>query len=114
MREQISLLDSLMDVMVKMSEGVPGAISVLLSIMKEQPETGFINILSLDDMNIRGTQIWIGFKDHCGEDIIRFLDCIKHRSPEMVATINNEGLRGNHKEKAVTSGASRPGKREFL
>jgi hypothetical protein len=114
MRKEILLTDSLMDLMMTMSEGNPGAINVIMSLLKERPDDGMMLLLHLDDMNIRGTQIWIGFKDHCHEQINNFVQCIKNRSPEMVSVINDEGIRGNHKEKAVTSGASKPGSRQFL
>jgi hypothetical protein len=84
-----------------MAEGNPGAISVLASLLKE--ENGIFLVLGLDDMNIRGTQIWIGYKDYCRSDIERFIECVLHRDKGMVETINKEKLAGNHK--AVTSGA---------
>ena len=40
---------------------------------------GIFDILSLDDMNMRGSQIWVAYKDHCGQDIEKFIACIKER-----------------------------------
>lgn len=86
-----------------MSEGNPGAISVLTKLLTR--EDGIAAMLHLDDMNIRGTQIWIGFKDHCGCDIDKFFEAISTRDEGMVTTINKEGEMGNHAELAVKSGA---------
>jgi len=110
-RKEISLNSTLTDLMVLMSEGNPGAVTVMVAMIKEDPSLGMIHIISLDDMNIRGTQIWIGYKDYCDKDIKKFIEAIKKRDPAMVDVINREGLNGNHKEMAVTSGASFDGRK---
>ncbi|GAH39533.1 unnamed protein product, partial [marine sediment metagenome] len=76
-REELRLNDNLMDWMVKMAEGNPGVLSVLLTALKEKgaQEMGEL-VLFLDDMNIRGTQIWLGYKDCCGCDLDKFIGCI--------------------------------------
>lgn len=103
MREPISLSDSTMDMVIAMSEGNPGGLSVLMDMLKSDDPAAPMMVLSLDDMNIRGTQIWLGYKDHCGSDMAVFLQAIKDRDPAMVATINEQS---GIKEQAVTSGAS--------
>ena len=103
MRTPISLSDSTMDMIVAMSEGNPGALTVLMGMLESDDPAAPIMILSLDDMNIRGTQIWVGYKDHCGEDLAVFIQAIKDRELAMVQTINaNSGIN----ERAVISGAS--------
>ena len=112
-RKEIDMMASTMDFLVAMSEGNPGAINVLMQMM-DKSEMGLLDILSLDDMNIQGTQIWIGYKDYCGQDIDKFIECVRNRDNDMIAKINEEGLRGNHKDKAVYSGASSPNNRILL
>jgi len=113
-REELRLNDNLMDWMVKMTEGNPGALIVLLTAMKEKgaQEMGEL-ILFLDDMNIRGKQIWIGYKDYCGCDIDKFADCIKEKDQVMIDKINEIGRKGDHSWKAVPHSASVLG-RKFL
>jgi len=103
MREKIGLMTTQKETMVMMSEGNPGALTVIMQIMKADPLEGFMTLLNLDDMNIRGPQIWLGYKRHCGEDIKKFIECAKNRDEDMVATINRE-----HSEEgeAVTGQAS--------
>ncbi len=101
-RQKIDLHTSLEDVIVIMSEGNPGAINVLTQIVNKNFMKGIMDILGLDDMNIRGAQIWIGYKDHCEQNIDRFIECIHSRDHTMVKTINNHYT----EEQAVTSGAS--------
>ncbi len=100
-RQKIELNTSLQDAVLLMAEGNPGGLRVLLQISVTQ--NGFMKILGLDDMNIRGEQVWVGYSDHCGQDLGKFLECIHNRSSDMVRTINNVcGARHT----AVTSGAS--------
>lgn len=104
-RQKIELKDSVRDIAVKMAEGNPGALTVIMKMLERDAE-GVFQLLSLDDMNIRGTQIWVGFKDYCEGDLDKFLKCVKERDQGMVTKINVVGAEGNHKEVAVTSGAS--------
>ena len=87
-RRKLNLSDSFVDVQIKMAEGNPGAASVIGKIMRN-PD-GLFALMGLDDMNIRGSQIWVGYKDHCNEDIDEFVLCAKSRSAAMVDTINRE------------------------
>ncbi len=111
-RKDIDLNMNMIDLLILMSEGNPGAASVLAQLAKR--EDGFIRILSLDDMNIRGSQIWVGYKDVCGSDIDKFIRAIKNRDTEMIDHINEKGILGNHEHKAVKSGASMLNNRELL
>lgn len=113
-REEIQLSDNLQHVIIKMSEGNPGALNVLMQILKKfskAPEDAFIQYLFLDDMNIRGTQIWIGYKEYCKCDIDKFVQCIKDHDEGMIAEINDWGKRGNHDWLAVKAGASVTGRK---
>lgn len=64
------------------------ALSVLMKMAKE--EIGILDILRLDDMNIRGPQIWIGYKDVAKQDMPRFIGLIRKRDPVMITKINVE------------------------
>ena len=103
-RQKVSLNMSLADVILPMSEGNPGAATVLGKIIMETDYTeALMRILDLDDMNIRGPQIWVGFKDHCGSDLDTFLEKIAHRDKRMVETINAEmGMDPSYGHTAVT------------
>ncbi len=105
-------MNSTLDLLVEMGEGNPGGLTVLASMIKEN-EDNLMCIMHLDDMNIRGSQIWVGYKDHCGENMETFIKCIRARDPEMIKPINNECYRPEfandyegYYEEAVTRGAS--------
>lgn len=86
-RERIDLSDSPMDVLLKLAEGNPGAATALGNLMKDGSE-GIILALHLDDMGMRGEQIWVAFNDYCKRDLIAFCEAIKNRDKGMVAMVN--------------------------
>lgn len=106
MRNKIEIGNDIQGMVVQMSEGNIGAVTVLMQLLEQDALKGVVHILNLDDMNIRGSQIWIGYKDHCGENIEKFKECLSDRDQEMVNVINLEGERGNHEEVAVCHGSS--------
>lgn len=78
--ERIELTDSVMDIMLKMSEGNPGALTALMEIQTKsliidpQGSMGGIgSILLLDTWNIYGSSIYILYSDKCGKDIRKLL-----------------------------------------
>ena len=79
---------SVMDTIVLMAEGNIGAVNVLTQILEKDDPLAIFTILDLDDMGMRGPQIWVGYKDHCGQDIDRFIQAITSRDPAMVETVN--------------------------
>lgn len=113
MRKELRLDMSFVELVTTMSEGNPGCVNALMSLIEADPKTGMLLFLHLDDMNIRGTQAWIGYKDYCGCDIQKFIEAIKSRDAGMVEKINQVGMLGNHEHKAVRHGAG-GGKREML
>lgn len=81
---RIELTDSLMSMMMKMVDGNPGAINVLMRTIKEgpsiDPDCAFGEmgaILSLDTLDVYGSDIWILYKDVCGNDLTLMLALIR-------------------------------------
>lgn len=104
-REKLKVTGDMRDTLIQMSEGNPGAVSVLVQLIKDDP-MGFIDVLNLDDMGMRGSQIWIAYKDHCKEDIGAFRKALRDRDPAMVATVNASRGSAPGTPIAVTNGAS--------
>jgi hypothetical protein len=99
-RRPIHWDDSLREVLLKMAEDNPSAMRVLLKILGKTGPGGLSLILQLDDMNIRGKQLWVGYRYHCDADLDRFVQCVKERDPEMIETINREGRKGLYPHEA--------------
>jgi hypothetical protein len=75
-QEILTLEDNGMSAMVKLSEGNPGAASVLVRMIKDganiDPDDfmGPIGcLLSLDSFGIRGSRIWMLYKDVCKQHL---------------------------------------------
>jgi hypothetical protein len=83
-KNRIKLEDTFMDVMMKMSEGNPGAIYVMAQMLKygrfidPTPEP-VLKIMHLDGMGIYGSQIWVLYKDICGESLVNLLALLRYR-----------------------------------
>jgi hypothetical protein len=96
---------SMLNVMALMGEGNPGALRVLSGLA--QRPNGFMRVLDLDDMGMRGDMIWIGFKDFAGEDLDVLDAALRVRDPKLVAVVNREmEQEPGRVDRAVTSGAS--------
>ncbi len=68
--ERIKLTDTLMDSVMKLTEGNPGALRVIMDIVKDGKEIDpytepFLLLLNLDSYGIYGPRIWMFFKDVC-------------------------------------------------
>lgn len=89
-RKPLTLRHTLKAAIAEMSEGNPGALNVLCNLALHDPVEGLFLVLALDDMNMRSSQIWVGYKDYCGEDMEKFKAAIKQRDPAMIAKVNEE------------------------
>lgn len=58
---------------LEMSEGNPGALRVLCELLKYK---GLESVVKLQDMNIKGTRIWLCYKDLCRCDLHKLYNLI--------------------------------------
>lgn len=72
---------------------------------------GYMNILALDDMNIRGEQVKYAY-EYCGNDFKTFVDIICNRDKQMIQYVNQKSIENARKQgsiyvpQAVEHGAS--------
>src|SRR5712672_2980276 len=97
----IQLGDDPISSLLSLAQGNPGAATVLGKLLQDGPQ-GYMDILHLDDMGMKGPQIWVAWKDYCKQDLEAFRKAIRARDPEMVATVNRECP----DQRAVCHGAS--------
>jgi len=101
---RLQLDDTLADVVAKMSEGNPGAITVCLKIFKEadkiDPDNimgGWGTILFMDSLAIYGSRIWMLYKDVCKENIAHTVGLLRShqlgflQEKELNTAIDNYG-----------------------
>lgn len=90
MAEVLELFDTVKVILMKLSEGNPGALSVLTKILEnDHPDRIFI-FSNLDSLGIRGQKIWIGYKDYCNQDLNAFCDLVNLGNEDMINFINKE------------------------
>jgi hypothetical protein len=83
MNERIKLTDSTMDVVVKMSEGNPGAMNVIMQLLQPNaidPDNlmgGLGAILTLDSIGIYGSAIYVLNSDLCGGNLAKMLAVLR-------------------------------------
>jgi hypothetical protein len=80
---------TMMELLTTMAEGNPGAINVLLKLVKDDP-AGMFLILDLDDMGLRGSQIWVAYKDGCMEDLEKLRAFCKSRDQKIINIVNQQ------------------------
>jgi hypothetical protein len=77
---RIQLTDSVMDMLIKMAEGNPGAIDAMLKIIEKSAEIdpqsampSIMPILAFDTHGIYGSSIYVLYSDKCGRDVRKVL-----------------------------------------
>lgn len=98
MSRNVANMTSPIDIITTMSNGNPGAISVLTDIYRSS-EIVTLSMVSmwLDEAGIYGCDIWVGYKDHCKCNIDTFIDLVSSADSELLETINSErSMMGNN------------------
>lgn len=96
------------DMVAFLCEGNPGAINAMIALRSETGSLAkaMLTLIGMDEMNIRGPQIWVMYKYVCGGDVNKMYECVKARDPEAVAHINKE-MGNSYPWIATTSGAAK-------
>lgn len=75
---------TMIDVIQIMSDGNPGAITVIMELITKTPAIdpdnllgGISYVLSLDTYGIYGSDIWVFYKDLCGQDIVNVITVLR-------------------------------------
>lgn len=77
---KLELKDNLNDIIIKLSEGNPGAITVLFEIMKckDNDPIEYLGIfLTIDTMELYGSHLYMLWNDCCDRNIKQTLDVIE-------------------------------------
>ena len=84
MANRITLASSIIDSMVELSEGNPGAATVLLSLIENYEKIDpqavlryWAVLMWLDDQCLYGSSIWMLYKDVCGENLARMIAMVR-------------------------------------
>lgn len=74
---KLKLFDSIQDAILKLAEGNPGAVTVLIALAKQDP-FGVVQCFKLDDMKIYGPRIWMLYKNVFRGDIQALYFTLSH------------------------------------
>lgn len=77
---RLNLGMSLVEAGVVMAEGNPGALTAIRALMEYGTDATVIDLAHLDDMEIYGSHIWVGYKDICKFDAELFREKIRDHS----------------------------------
>jgi len=76
-KERIDFKDNVMEAIMKIAEGNPGALRVCMELYQHtgniDPDSAFGglgSLLALDSLGIYGSKIWMLYKDVCNEDLV--------------------------------------------
>jgi hypothetical protein len=84
----LSLNDTNLTAVEKLSQGNPGALQVCCELFKAH---GFGPLLDMDDMGIAGQSVWLGYKNFAGEDLDTFATALRERDQKMIDAIKAAG-----------------------
>jgi hypothetical protein len=79
---RINLMDSTMDAVVKMVDGNPGAVTAVMQMIQHPNPKGLLLFMYLDDWQVYGSDIWVLYKDCCGQDMdnmFRLMEAVNQR-----------------------------------
>ncbi len=81
---RITLKMTILDILMELGEGNPGGLTAMMELMKDAPAIdpqawgGELQpLLSLDTHAIYGSQIWVLYKDVCGQDTLKVLTLLR-------------------------------------
>lgn len=92
---------SMPEVLLALSGGNPGAVTVCMRLLKETPAIdpqdilgGLGNLLALDSYNIWEHRIWMLYKDVCGQDLVKMIAVLRAHQLGQLAGVTECAL--NH------------------
>lgn len=81
---RIQLIDNAITAITKMSDGNPGAATVLMQMLQKGGEIdpddfmgGLGSVLALDSLGIYGSNIWVLYKDICGQEVNKMVAVLR-------------------------------------
>jgi hypothetical protein len=107
-KPRINLEDTTLNMLIKMSDGNPGALDVMMKVLKDgeviDPDSvmgGLGVILSLDTHDIYGSHIWILYKDISGSDLVTMCGLLRAVQLGFLSESELTSAISNHKMEAA-------------
>lgn len=87
------------EAIMTLSEGNPGSINVMCQFL-HLPECAEL-LMTLDEMNLRGRQIFVAYRLGSNQNMLQFIDNLKQRNQLMCDIVNDACINHRFKERAV-------------
>ena len=108
---RIDLSDDAQSIVVKMGEGNPGAITAMVSLLRESAAIDPDNLLAslaplftLDGLGIYGTEIYILWSDKCNRDTRRFVMLLRATQLGLLAEVKLQEMAADQMREINLSG----------
>jgi len=88
-RHKIQFDGDIQAVMREVSEGHPGTMSLLQTMFDRGDDALRELCVNLDDMNMRGKQVWVAYSQCCDNTIDLFFKMVNERDPGMIIYVNS-------------------------
>lgn len=89
MASQTTLDADLVDALTTLAQGNPGALTAMSALVKDSEFTP-VDLAILQAAQLRGSDIWIGYKDICGYDIAKFRQMLSdHTLKEQIERVKS-------------------------
>lgn len=85
MSARITAASTVMDAIVALGEGNPGALTVMANLVTRADDGGLFTLLELDTAGIYGPDIWVLYKDECGENLDAFIEAVHDKTAAVLA-----------------------------
>lgn len=82
-----SMADMIVEIMVEVSDGNPGAVTALAEMMNEDP----VALFAIQDSGLKGPQLWLAYKDYGEYDAQKTLHAIESEDEELAKVLEENG-----------------------
>ncbi len=90
MSERITMGMSIENMIKALVDGNPGATSACVKILTHTEDSDALDLLRLDAAGIYGPNIWIAYKDICGQDVAKMQIMLRSGELETALKANPE------------------------
>jgi hypothetical protein len=82
-------MNPLLDLLMQISQGNPGALNVLMQVMDSNPITALVVFSFLKENGLTGSTVWLLYKDWQKQNVDNFIDKIVNHPEEVLAYVNS-------------------------
>ena len=86
------------ETLIELSDGNPGALTVLTDCAAQTPSSFGVIVDKLEEHDIRGSLIWVGYKDICDEELSAFISSVLREDDDFLEELDEYRNRLNESD----------------